>query len=113
MNGSSRLALGFDLMVVVVGAVFARSGYYELFVDVPRVHTGRWPDPWTMPKSAVSIMLAGAIVSIVAALLLVVVLRDPGAQRMARVAEVAAFTAMIGAWVAWSVHFMGNAGGFG
>jgi hypothetical protein len=113
MSGLSRLVLIFDLAVVAGCALFARAGYYELFVDVPGIHTGRWPSPWSMPKTAVFIMLAAAIVSMAAALLLVIVLRDPGAQRIARIVEVIALIVMVGAWVAWNVHFLSNAGRFG
>jgi hypothetical protein len=34
-----------DLMAVAVCAIFARSGYFELFVDVPRAQTARWLRP--------------------------------------------------------------------
>lgn len=112
MNGS-RLTIAFDLTVVVVCALFARSGYYELFVTIPGVHTGRWTGPWTTSKIAVSVMLAAAVVGMAAALLLVVVVRDPGTQRMARIAEIAALIATIGVWLAWSIHFLENAGRFG
>ena len=51
-----------------------------------------------------------AIVGTVAALLLVVALRDPGARRVARIVEVGALVAMVGAWLAWIADFLGSAG---
>ena len=113
MISLSRLAIVFDLMAVALCAVFARSGYYELFVEVPRVHIARWSDPWGMPKTAISIMFAGAVVGMIAALLLIVVLQDPGAQRAVRMVEVGAVVAMLIAWLAWIADFMGSAGSFG
>mgnify|MGYP001600886391 CR=1 FL=1 len=109
----SRIAVAFDLLAVVVCALFARAGYYELFVQVPRIHMARWHDAWGMPKSAIAIMLAAAIVGLVAALILVVVLRDPAAQRVARMIELGAIVVMVVAWLAWSADFWGSAGRFG
>jgi len=114
MRGLSCAALALDLLMVVAAAKLANAGYYELFVNVPRVHQARWPDPWAMPKSALTIMLAAAIIGIVAALLLLLVFRSSGRGRaLARKVELAALLAMVSAWLAWTFHFMGNAGQFG
>jgi hypothetical protein len=110
---TSRLAVAFDLIAVILCALFARAGCYELFVDVPRVHIARWGDPWGMPKSAITIMLLAAIVAMLAALILIVVAQDPGAQRVLRIIEVGAIVAMLVAWLAWIADFMGSAGSFG
>jgi spore maturation protein SpmB len=105
--------MAFDLLALVLCTLFARSGCYELFVDVPRTHIARWYEPWGMPKNAVSIMLAAALVGVGAALIVIVVLRDPGMQRVARLVEVGALVVMTIAWLAWSADFWGSAGRFG
>jgi len=94
--GLSRLAVAFDLTVVVGGALFARSGYYEQFADVPGVHAGHWPDS---ERRGVDHAGRGAA--------------RRGVQRMARIVKVAALIATVAAWVAWNVHFLSTAGLFG
>jgi hypothetical protein len=110
------LRLGLDLTIAALSALFVRAGYYELFVNIQGVHSARWADPWTMPKSALSIMTASALLSLVAALVLVIALREPGTAsvvRLTRIVEMVAFLASLGAYAAWIADFMNNAGRFG
>lgn len=102
-----------DLLVLVICAAALRSAWYELFVNIPGVHVGRWPGPWSMPKVAALVVLVMAMVGLVAALLLVVALRDRGLRPVVRAVEIGAVIAMVGAYLVWIADFFSSAGRFG
>jgi hypothetical protein len=102
-----------DLLVLVICAAALRSAWYELFVELPGVHVARWPGPWSTPKTAALVVLVMALVGLVAALLLVVVLRDRGLRTAVRAVEIGAVVAIIGAYLVWMTDFFSSAGRFG
>lgn len=103
----------FDAMVVVVCGACARSGYYELFVDVPRVHEARWPLSWAMPGVALAIMCLATIVGIATAIYRVARGRRAANPRAIWLTELTALIVTVIAWVAWQLDFLTRAGGFG
>jgi hypothetical protein len=110
---SLRVAAVVDLLVLALCAASMRAAFRELFVDIPGVHVARWPGPWSTPKIAATIVLITAIIGLVAALTMLVALRDRGAGRTVRVVEFVAFVAMVCAWLVWTADFLGSAGRFG